>query len=188
LEPGVVQGVGSVRLRLHAGKYILGIAAPTGTGVQALPPLILSRVLPLSPILAACCGVCVIHAAGLLMRFHSSVSAGDQLKNRRREAAMRLAACLTMCLMLILANAAQTDAQAPSDPQAYCVNHDADFYPYTGEPCKSGYQLGPGNCRKTDGRMVAVPREQCAAMAGTVEVPFESGRRPSEGPQAPKSK
>jgi len=21
------------------------------------------------------------------------------------------------------------------------VNHSADFYPYTGEPCKSGYQL-----------------------------------------------
>jgi hypothetical protein len=100
---------------------------------------------------------------------------------------MRLVACLTMCLMLILANATQTDAQAPSDPQAYCVNRDADFYPYTGEPCKSGYQLGSGNCRKTDGRMVAVPKEQCVAMAGTVELPFESGRRPVEGPQAPKS-
>src|SRR5262249_20188680 len=32
-----------------------------------------------------------------------------------REAAIRLVACLTMCLMLILANATQTDAQAPSD-------------------------------------------------------------------------
>src|SRR5262245_21176743 len=83
-------------------------------------------------------------------------------------------------------NAAQTDAQVPSDPQAYCVNHSADFYPYTGEPCKSGYQLGLGNCRKTDGRMVAVPREECAAMAGTVELPFEGGRRPFDGPQAPK--
>jgi len=102
-----------------------------------------------------------------------------------REAAMRLVACLTMCL--ILANAAQTDAQAPSDPQAYCVNRSADFYPYAGEPCKSGYQLGSGNCRKTDGRMVAVPREQCVAMAGTVELPFEGGRRPFDGPQAPKS-
>src|SRR5262245_59811645 len=99
---------------------------------------------------------------------------------------MRLAACLTMCLMLILANAAQTDAQAPSDSQAYCVNHNADFYPYTGEPCKSGYQLGLGNCRKTDGRMDAVPREECDAMAGTVELPFEGGRRPFDGPQAPK--
>ena len=90
-----------------------------------------------------------------------------------REAAMRSVACLTMYLMPILANAAQTDAQAPSDPQAYCVNRTADFYPYTGEPCKSGYQLGSGNCRKTDGRMVAVPTEQCVAMAGTIELPFE---------------
>jgi hypothetical protein len=86
-----------------------------------------------------------------------------------------------MCLMPILADAAQTDAQAPSDPQAYCVDRSANFYPYTGEPCKSGYQLGSGNCRKTDGRMVAVPRE-CGAMAGTVDLPFEDGRRP----QAPK--
>jgi len=36
LEPGVVV---VRRLRLHAGKYILGITAPTGTGVQALPHL-----------------------------------------------------------------------------------------------------------------------------------------------------
>ena len=100
-----------------------------------------------------------------------------------REAVMRLVARLSICFMPILANAAQTDAQAPSDPQAYCVNRSADFYPYTGEPCKSGYQLGSGNCRKTDGRMVAVPREQCVAMAGTVELPFEGGIRP---PQAPK--
>src|SRR6516162_6806102 len=105
-----------------------------------------------------------------------------------REVVMRLVACLTMCFMPILANAAQTDTQAPSDPQGYCVNRGADFYPYTGEPCKSGYQLGSGNCRKTDGRMVAVPREQCVAMAGTVELPFEGGRRKFDAPQAPKSK
>jgi hypothetical protein len=95
---------------------------------------------------------------------------------------MRLVACLTICLTAILANAAQTNAQAPSDPQAYCVDRSGDFYPYRGEPCESGYQLGSGNCRKTDGRMVAVPTEQCAAMAGTVELPFEGGR------QAPNSK
>ena len=53
-----------------------------------------------------------------------------------REAAIRLVACTTMCLMPILANAAQTDAQTPSDPQAYCVNRSADFYLHTGEPCK----------------------------------------------------
>ena len=95
-----------------------------------------------------------------------------------REAAMRLVACLTLCLMPIMANAAQTDAQAQSNPQAYCVNRSADFYPYTGEPCKSGYQLGLGNCRKGDGLMVAVPREQCLAMAGTVELPVEDGIPP----------
>jgi hypothetical protein len=85
---------------------------------------------------------------------------------------MRLVACLAMCLILILANAAQTGAQAPSGPQVYCVNGSTDFYPYTGEPCKSGYQLGSGNCRKSDGHMVAVPREECLAQAGTVEVHF----------------
>jgi hypothetical protein len=99
------------------------------------------------------------------------------------EAAMRSIARMTMCLMLILANAAHARAQAPSEPQAFCVNRSADFYPYTGETCKSGYQLGAGNCRKPDGRMVAVPKEQCAAMAGTVELPFEAGRPP----QAPNS-
>ena len=99
---------------------------------------------------------------------------------------MRLFACLTICLIPILANAAQTDDQAPSEPQAYCVNRSADFYPYTGEPCKSGYQLGSGNCRNADGRMVAVPREQCVAPSGTVELPVEGGR-PLDGPQAPKS-
>ena len=99
------------------------------------------------------------------------------------EATMRLVACLTMCLTLILANAAQTGAQAPSDPQGYCVNRSADFYPYAGEPCKSGYQLGSGNCRRTDGRIVAVQREECLAQAGTVELPFEGGIRPPPAPR-----
>src|SRR4029450_10728711 len=35
LEPGVSARRWIGRLRLHAGKYILGITAPTGTGVQA---------------------------------------------------------------------------------------------------------------------------------------------------------
>jgi hypothetical protein len=103
---------------------------------------------------------------------------------------MRFLVCLTTCLLPILANAAEADPQAPSDPQAYCVDRSADFYPYTGEPCKSGYQLGAGNCRKTGGHIVAVPREQCVATDGTVELPFEGGR-PSHGgggrPQRSKS-
>jgi hypothetical protein len=92
---------------------------------------------------------------------------------------MRLVACLTLCLMPTMANAAQPDAQAPSSPQAYCVNRSADFYPYTGEPCKTGYQLGPGNCRK-DGRIVAVPREECLAQNGTIELPVEDPAIPPQ--------
>ena len=104
------------------------------------------------------------------------------------EATMRLVACLTMCLMLILANAAQTGAQAPSDTQGYCVNRSADCYPYTGDPCKSGYQLGSGNCRRTDGVMVAVPREECLAQAGTVEIHFfyDGARPPPALPPTPR--
>jgi hypothetical protein len=104
--------------------------------------------------------------------------------NGMAESAMRLVASVTVCLIPILASATPSAAQAPSEPQAYCVNRSADFYLYTGEPCKSGYQVGRGNCRKPDGHMVALPREQCVAMSGVIELPVEGGRRP----QAPKSK
>ena len=96
---------------------------------------------------------------------------------------MRLIACITTCLVPILAAAAQMASQTSSDRQAYCVNRSADFYPYTGEPCKSGYQLGSGNCRKTNGRIVAVPREECLAQGGTVELPVEDPAIPP--PPAP---
>jgi hypothetical protein len=99
---------------------------------------------------------------------------------------MRLVACLATCLILTLANAAQTGAQGLSDPQAYCVNGSADFYPYAGEPCKSGYQLGSGNCRKSDGRIVVVSREECLAQAGTVEVHFLYDGRFPQPPPAPR--
>ena len=89
-----------------------------------------------------------------------------------RDAVTRLVPC-AVSLMPVSQSVAQTGLQAPSDPQAYCVNRSADFYPYTGEPCNSGYQLGPGNCRKADGRMVAVAKEQCVAMGGLVALPFE---------------
>jgi hypothetical protein len=56
----------------------------------------------------------------------------------------------------------------------------------TGELCKSGYQLGSGNCRKADGRMVAVSKEQCVAMGGLVALPFEGGRGPFDEAQPPK--
>ena len=88
---------------------------------------------------------------------------------------MRLVACLAMSSLPILACAAETTAQAPSSREAYCVNRSAAFYPYAGEPCRTGYQLGLGNCRQTDGRIVAVPADQCLAMAGTVEFPDDQG-------------
>ena len=50
---------------------------------------------------------------------------------------MRVIACVTTCLVPILAAAAQMAPQTSSDRQAYCVNRSADFYSYTGEPCKS---------------------------------------------------
>jgi hypothetical protein len=68
-------------------------------------------------------------------------------------------------------------------PSSVFVNRSADFYLYTGEPCKSGYQLGSGNCRKTNGRIVAVPREDCLAQAGTVELPVEDGIPPGPAPR-----
>lgn len=62
-----------------------------------------------------------------------------------------------------------------ADPPAFCVNRAADFYPYTGQPCKPGYQLGAGNCKTAGGDTVAVTKKECLAMAGTVELPFEGG-------------
>ena len=99
---------------------------------------------------------------------------------------MRLIACVTTCLVPILANAAQLAPQTSSDSQPYCVNSSADFYPYTGEPCKSGYELGSGNCRKTDGRIVAVPKQECLAQAGTVELHLFDDRRLGAPPPAPR--
>ena len=89
---------------------------------------------------------------------------------------MRVIACLAVCLILFAAHAAQS--QPASEPQAYCVSLSTDFYPYSGKPCKSGYQLGPGNCRNASGQMVAVTREQCLEMAGTLELPIEQGVPP----------
>ena len=102
-----------------------------------------------------------------------------------QEAPMRLLACVATCLVPTLADA-QIAPQTSSDPQAYCVNPSADFYSYTGEPCKSGYQLGSGNCRTTNGRIVAVPREECLAQDGTVELHFFYDRRLVPPPFVPR--
>lgn len=102
------------------------------------------------------------------------------------EAPMRLIACFAACLVPIFADAAQMAHPTSSDRQAYCVNTSADFYPYTGEPCKSGYQLGSGSCRKTTGRIAAVPTEECLAQDGTVELPVEEPAMPPGPGPAPR--
>jgi len=96
---------------------------------------------------------------------------------------MRLAACLAICLMPTMASTAQEGDQGPANPGAYCVDGSAAFYRYTGEPCKTGYELGLGNCRTTSGRMVAAPREQCVGTGGTIELPFERGIVPPKPPR-----
>src|SRR5262249_25284365 len=54
---------------------------------------------------------------------------------------------------------AQPSIQAPRTSPRIVHGAMRTLGPYTGEPCKTGYQLRSGNCRITDGRMVAVPRE-----------------------------
>ena len=94
-----------------------------------------------------------------------------------------LGICLGLCSALIagatIAAEPNPPSQNPSEPQAYCVNRDAEFYPYEGKPCKDGYQVGPGNCRKSDGHLAAIKKTECLAMGGVIELPSESGVKPS---------
>jgi len=66
----------------------------------------------------------------------------------------------------------------PAEPQSYCINQNADFYPYTGKLCKAGYQLGPGNCRRPDGRVIAIEKKECLAISGNVELPYPATTPP----------
>jgi len=91
---------------------------------------------------------------------------------------MRVTACVAVFLISFAAHPAQS--QAASERHAYCVNFSGDFYPYSGEPCKSGYQLGPGNCRNASGQIVAVARKQCLKMGGTLQLQIEQGVKPSK--------
>src|SRR4051812_14256660 len=71
-------------------------------------------------------------------------------------------------------------AQTAAAGRSYCVNAAADFYEYTGGPCRSGYQLGPGNCRMPDGGFRAVPADTCSGLGGMIALPappaLDSGR------------
>src|SRR5580692_7633022 len=73
--------------------------------------------------------------AAVVGQSRQPIATADVSSDYVQEAPMRLIACVTTCLVPILA-AAQMAPQTSSDRQAYCVNRSADFYPYTGEPCK----------------------------------------------------
>jgi hypothetical protein len=61
---------------------------------------------------------------------------------------------------------------ADTGKQSYCINDHADFYPYKeGQNCRSGYQIGDGNCRLKDGSVVAVNKAECTGRGGEVALP-----------------
>jgi hypothetical protein len=62
--------------------------------------------------------------------------------------------------------------QAPSNPQGYCVNRGADFYPYAGEPCKSGYQLGSVIAEELTGAWL--PCQESSAFQWTAQSSYPS--------------
>lgn len=83
--------------------------------------------------------------------------------------------------VLILSATAAGAADAAQDKQSYCINQNAEFYPYEdGQTCRKGYQVAVGNCRLEDGRMVAVTKADCARMAGDVALPAPAVRLTGE--------
>ena len=76
-------------------------------------------------------------------------------------------------------------ADAVNDKQSYCINANAEFYPYEdGQICRKGYQLAGGNCRLKDGRMIAVAKTECARLAGDLALPVPAARLTGDDPAA----
>jgi hypothetical protein len=89
------------------------------------------------------------------------------------EETMRTLYWLSPCLLILGIATVQAAEERTSTTQSYCINKNADFYPYKqGENCKKGYQLAPGNCRLPTGKIVAAVKNECLSMTGTVELPF----------------
>jgi hypothetical protein len=68
--------------------------------------------------------------------------------------------------------------QPVSGRPAYCVNAGGEFYVYTGELCRSGFQLGPGNCLLPGAELVALPRNECLRQRGMPAMPDGSAPVP----------
>lgn len=90
---------------------------------------------------------------------------------------MRLPVISALCVMSSLAAPAFAADAAANDKPSYCVNANADFYPYEdGQICRKGYQIAGGNCRLKDSRMIAVAKEECARQGGDVALPMPAAR------------
>ena len=118
--------------------------------------------------------------AAVVGQWRQPIATADVYSDYVQEAPMRLIACVTTCLVPILA-AAQMAPQTSSDRQAYCVNRSADFYPYTGEPCKSGYQLGSAIAGKQTGALLP-----CQERSASHRPARSNYRLKTEFPQAPR--
>jgi hypothetical protein len=74
---------------------------------------------------------------------------------------------------------------------AFCINQQAEYYPYTGGVCRTGYQLGTHNCRTPDGELHMMAPADCRRAGGLNAHPAPAAApadalirpRPEEGPR-----
>ena len=100
---------------------------------------------------------------------------------------MRLVARLTICLMPILASAAQTDDQVASDPQAYCVDRSAAFIRIRVSPAKVAINSDWAIAEKLTGAWS--PCRESSALQWPAQSNYRLNTEDvrSGGPQAPKN-
>lgn len=71
---------------------------------------------------------------------------------------------------------------AEPDKQSYCVNGQAEFYPYVdGQVCRKGFQIAGGNCRLKNASVVAVAKAECMRQGGDVVLPLPAARLTGDG-------
>ena len=87
---------------------------------------------------------------------------------------MRLIACVTTCLVPILADAAQLAPKTSSDSQAYCVNRSADFYPYTVNPAKAAINSDQAIAGKQTGALLPCQERRASHRAARSNYPLKT--------------
>jgi len=92
-------------------------------------------------------------------------------------------------LAVTMAFAAEQSGAGGEGARNYCVNVQADFYEYQGGTCRSGYRLGPGNCRLPDGSIRALLPAVCRERGGMQAMPGDPIADPGVLlPMAPKAR